>query len=422
MIDSPHTTNQELLIYNGRIAAETHFLSRGYVLVREGRIASVGRDWSALPPAQNSAAGRQGRTARREEIDAQGLIVAPGFIDMHTHGIQDVDFMEAEEEGFLRALREYARFGVTRVVATTLSIPFENIIAQCQRARKVMADPELGGALHGIHVEGPWLAPRARGGHAAEYLRVPEKKDVERLLADGGDVIRSVTFAPELPNSVWLTEALVYHGILPVLGHTEASFEDAEAVILAGARHVTHMYDTTLGYKENPDEALVMMPGMETAVLMSPEVSIELIGCPVHVPKPFFRFIDRVKPRDKKVIVSDSLVGTGKPEGTVLTYKDGRRVYVEKGVLRMIDEDPKVNGNLTGSAVTMNVGLRRLAEYTGLPVQEALRWGSINPATTLGIDRETGSIRVGKRADLVIMDEDFAVRMTFLGGRPIFAA
>jgi N-acetylglucosamine-6-phosphate deacetylase len=330
--------------------------------------------------------------------------------------------MEADEEGFLRALKEYARFGVTRVVATTLANPWDTIIAQCQRARKVQEDPELGAMLHGIHVEGPWLAPRARGGHAAEYLKVPEKKDVERLLAEAGDVIRTVTFAPELPNSVWLTEALVYHGIVPVLGHTEASFEDADRVILAGARHVTHMYDTTLGYKENPDEALVMMPGMETAVLMNPEVSIELIGCPVHVPRPFFRFIDRVKPRDKKVIVSDSLVGTGKPDGTVLTYKDGRQVYVEKGVLRMIDEDPAVNGNLTGSAVTMNVGLRRLREYADLPLHEALRWGSINPATTLGIDRQTGSLRVGKLADLVLMDEDFGVRQTFLAGRRAYSA
>ena len=405
--------DRELLIINGRIAAETHLLSRGYVLIREGRIASVGEDWQHLPAAP---------AERRETLDVGGLVVAPGFIDMHTHGIKDVDFMEADSEGFLCALGEYARFGVTRVVATTLANPLDNIIAQCARARKVQEDPRLGAMLHGVHVEGPWLAPRARGGHAAEYLKVPEKNDVERLLGEAGDVIKTVTFAPELPNSVWLTEQLAFRGIVPVLGHTEASFEDAERVILAGARHVTHMYDTTLGYKENPDEALVMMPGMETAVLMNPEVSIELIGCPVHVPRPFFRFIDRVKPRGKKVIVSDSLVGTGLPEGSILTYKDGRRVYVQEGVLRMIDEDPNVNGNLTGSAVTLNVGLRRLREYTGLPLEEALQWGSLNPAATLGIDRQTGSLRVGKQADLVVMDEQFEVRMTFVSGRRIHPA
>ena len=253
-----------------------------------------------------------------------------------------------------------------------------------------------------------------------EYLRIPEKGDVERLLGEVGDVIKTVTFAPELPNAVWLTEQLVRRNIVAVLGHTEAGFEDAERAILAGARHVTHMYDTTLGYKENPDEALVMMPGMETAVLLNDEVSIELIGCPVHVPQPFFRFIDKVKPRGKKVIVSDSLVGTGQPEGTVLTYKDGRKVYVAEGVLRMIDDDPKVNGNLTGSAVTMNVALRRLRDYTRIPLQEAIRWGSINPAATLGIQQETGSIRVGKSADLVLMDDDFKIKSTFLKGKRIF--
>jgi len=95
-------------------------------------------------------------------------------------------------------------------------------------------------------------------------------------------------------------------------------------------------------------------------------------------------------------------------------------VYVAEGVLRMIDEDPNINGNLTGSAATMNVALRRLREYTGIPTSEAILWGSLNPATTLGIERETGSIRIGKFADITLIDEDFNVRMTFLKGRPVF--
>ena len=397
-----------VLIYNGRIVAETHLLPSGYVLIQQSRIVSIGSDWAGLEADQR--------------FDAGGLIVSPGFIDMHTHGLGKLDFMESDTESVVQGLHDYAGFGITRVVASTLSNPLSTIIAQVQRLRLARENPEYGDMLHGVHVEGPWLAPRCRGGHALEYLRVPEKQDVERLLGEVGDVIKTVTFAPELPNSVWLTEQLVRHDIVPVLGHTEASFEDAERVILAGARHVTHMYDTTMGYKENPDEALVMMPGMETAVLMHDDVSIELIGCPVHVPPPFFRLINKVKPRDKKVIVSDSLVGTGQPDGTVLTYKDGREVYVSDGVLRMIDDDPNVHGNLTGSAVTMNVALRRLSDYAQIPVQEAIRWGSINPATTLGIQDETGSIRVGKFADLLLMDDDFQIVGTFLKGKRIFSA
>jgi N-acetylglucosamine-6-phosphate deacetylase len=397
-----------LLIFNGRIVAETATLASGYLLARDGRIASLGVDWTGV------------EAERR--IDARGLLVCPGLIDMHTHGIMDVSFMDSDVPVMVRGLAQYAAYGVTRVVGSTLANPYDTIIAQIARMRAVMENGEYGAMLHGAHMEGPWLAPRCRGGHDLRYLRTPEKADVQRILGEVGDVIRTVTFAPELPGSVWLAEQLAWRGIVPVLGHTEASYEDARAAILAGARHVTHMYDTTMGYKENPDEALVMMPGMETAVLSDDQVSIELIGCPVHVPRPFFRFIDKVKPRGKKVIVTDSLVGTGMPEGSVLTYTDGHKVYVEQGVLRMINDDPKVNGNLTGSAVTLNVGLRRLREYTGLPFDEAIQWVSLNPAAALGIEHETGSIKVGKLADLAVMDDACTVKMTFVKGRQVFPA
>jgi len=400
--------NKDILIHNGRILAETHFLASGYVLIRDGRIASLGPDSGGLEAA--------------ERIDAHGLIVSPGFVDMHTHGIRDSDFMASDVEGLVRGLAAYASFGVTRVCGATLANPWERIIAQVGRMRRAMEDREYGALLAGAHIEGPWLNPSQKGGHALEYLRLPEKAEVERLLGEVGEVIREVTYAPELPGAVWLTETLTGRGILPSIGHSEASFEQAEAAILAGARHVTHLYDAINGYRENPREALVMMPGVETAVLKHDEVSVELNGCPVHVPIPFWSFIDKVKPRDKKVVVTDSLVGTGMPEGTVLTYKDGRQVYVEKGVLRMIDKDPKIHGNLTGSAVTMNVALRRLMQYTGLPVQEAVRWVSLNPARALGLDRETGSLKVGKWADIALFDDTVEVRRTFLKGRQVYRA
>jgi len=398
--------NKDTLIYNGRIIAETHFLPRGYVLIRDGRIASIGEDWTGLEAA--------------ERLDAGGLIVSPGFIDMHTHGIRDTDFMASDAEGMVRGLAAYAGFGVTRVCGATLANPWERIIAQVREMRRAMEDREYGGLLAGAHIEGPWLNPAQKGGHALEYLRVPEKGEVDRLLGEVGDVIREVTFSPELPGAVWLTETLAQRGILPSIGHSEASFEQAEAVILAGARHVTHLYDALNGYKENPREALVMMPGVETAVLKHDSVSVELNGCPVHVPIPFWSFIDKVKPRGKKVVVTDSLVGTGMPEGTVLTYKDGRQVYVEKGVLRMIDPDPKIHGNLTGSAVTMNVALRRLRQYTGLPVHEAVRWVSLNPAMALGLDRETGSLKPGKWADITLFDDTVEVKRTLLRGKTVW--
>lgn len=397
-----------LVLANGVVFAEDRRIDRGYVVIDGERISEVG---------ENDPPGGIGG----EIVDVRGRIISPGFIDMHTHGIMNTDFMESSFELTEEALATYAKYGVTRIVATMLSNPIPNIITQGKVLREVKNNSPVGDLMHGVHVEGPWLAERCRGGHASEYLGNPNKEDAEAIIREIGDVVKTLTYAPELENAVWLTEKLRDAGIVPVFGHTEATFEEAERAILAGARHVTHMYDTTLGYKENPDEALVMMPGMETAVLYYDEVSIELIGCPVHVPKPFFKFIKKVKPPDKTIVVTDSLVGTGQPEGTVLTYKDGRKLYVEEGVLRMIDDDPKVHGNLTGSAVTMNVALRRLAEYAELEAHEAVRWGSINPALCLGIADETGSIKAGKFADITVMDENYDASLTLLKGSTVFA-
>ncbi|MEN3185693.1 MAG: N-acetylglucosamine-6-phosphate deacetylase [Atribacterota bacterium] len=395
----------DYLLYGGKVITENEVLPRGYVAICEGRIVSLGENWNEVK-AKNC-------------LDVSGFIVSPGFIDMHTHGIFDVDFVEGDVERIASGLSHYLSFGVTKVVASTISRPLPETVEQIQRLRQVK-ESNYGRILHGVHLEGPWLSPRCRGGHPLQYLRVPSKEDVAFVLGEVGDVLVTVTFAPELPNAVWLAETLTYRGIIPVIGHTEASYEEAERVIRAGARHVTHMYDGTLGYRENPQEALVMLPGVETAVLFYDTVSVELIGCPVHVPPPFFKFIHKVKPKGKKVLVTDSLVGTGMPEGTVLTYRDGRKVRVAENVIRMIDEDPAIDGNLTGSGVTMNVALRRLKEYTGIPLEEAIAWGAINPASVLGIDKEVGSIAVGKQADLVVIDENFEAQYTFLAGDLVF--
>jgi N-acetylglucosamine-6-phosphate deacetylase len=398
-----------LLLKNGRIITESGVLSGGYLLIEGENIVKIGCS-DRLPQAG-------------EVIDLGAKFVAPGFVDIHTHGIADSDFMAHDPDLLHRGIESYLRFGVTGILPSTVSITFDTIIEQIKLIRRVRDENTHGDIVLGVHVEGPWLSWRCRGGHPEEFLLVPEKEHVNRLIGEVGDIVKTVTFAPELDNAVWLCETLSLHGIIPVIGHTAATYDQTMDVIRAGARHVTHLFDADLGIHESETEALTFEPGMETAALIDDGVSVELIGCPIHVPKPLFKLVDKIKPRDKKILVSDSLIGAGMPDGSVISFRDGRQAEVSDGVLRMIYRDnPELHGNLTGSAITMNMAVKRLSEYIDAPLEEASRWATINPATLLGREQERGSLRVGKRADVVVFDDNVDVTMTILGGKPVYKA
>jgi len=396
-----------LLLKNGRIFAESGVLEKGYLFIEKGKISSVG-EGGHYPRADKT-------------IDVKGHIVSPGLIDIHTHGIFDVDFMGSGVDDLKRGFERYLQFGVTKILPTTLSNAFDIIIEQIDKIRRAKEKSPFGTMVHGVHLEGPWLVSRCKGGHPEKYLRMLVKKDVQKILGEAGDILKTVTFSPELDNSVWLCEILSLNGIIPVIGHTEATYDKTVEVIKGGARHVTHLFDATLGIRESATEALTMEPGMETAVLINDAVSVELIGCPIHVPQPLFRLVDKIKPHDKKILVSDSLVGAGLPEGTVVTFKDGRHAGVEEGVLRMIYKDnPELDHNLTGSAVTLNTAVERLSRFINAPLERAVLWATINPALLLGVSSETGSIRAGKNADIAVFDGNLTAKLTLLNGKIVY--
>jgi len=396
-----------LVLKNGRIFAESGVLTEGCLFVEDGMIKAIG--------------GMSGVRRSDETIDVRGNIISPGLIDIHTHGIFDTDFIGGSVESMMEGFEQYLQFGVTRIIPTTLSSPFDAIVEQVKKIGRARNRSPFGKMVLGVHVEGPWLASRCKGGHPEKYLRVPKKEDVKRLLGESDGLIRTVTFSPELDNAIWLCETLSVNGIVPVIGHTSATYEKTIEAIRAGARHVTHLFDATLGIRENETEALTMEPGMETAVLIHDAVSVELIGCPIHVPVPLFRLVNKIKPHDRKIIVSDSLVGAGRPDGTVVTFKDGRQAIVKEGVLRLVYPDnPELDGNLTGSAVTLNMAVRRLSRFIGEPLNRAIQWATINPALLMGIQSETGSLRVGKAADIAVFDPDFNAKMTILSGKIVY--
>lgn len=405
-----------IILYNGKILAESGIIEKGYIAIEDGKIVSIGSGDYSL---QNL---HPFRTRSIEKIDLKGLTVIPGFIDIHTHGLLDINVMEGEKKELEKLPAELVKFGVTGFLPTTMAYPIEGIINQVNKIREIQNNGRtLSQIILGVHLEGPWLSMKMRGAHNKEFVLVPQKEDVKRILEEIGDIVKTVTFSPEIENATWLAEELSSNGIIPVIGHTAATYQQTLEVIKAGARHVTHMFDAMLGYGENKNELGVIEPGVETAVLLNDTVSIELIGCPIHVPPPLLTLVDRIKPHDKKILVTDAGAGAGKPDGTIVELESGRNAYVKDGVLRLIDEnDPRLNNGLAGSAVTMNVALKRLVNIGQLKIENAIQWATINPAKLLGIESITGSIRNGKRANLAVIDENFGVKITILNGEIVF--
>ncbi len=406
----------EILLQNGRIFLESGVIERGYLLLRDGIIISVGP--MDITPSLNPSSLN---SSPRETIDLNGLIVLPGLIDIHTHGILNINILNCNEADIARMLGELIKYGVTGFLPTTMAFPLDRIINQVKNIKRVKDTHPLGSMILGVHLEGPWLSIKKRGAHAEKHLLIPQKKDIERVVEEIGDIVKTVTFSPEIENAPLLTEMLAQNGIIPVIGHTAATYKETMAVIERGARHVTHTFDAMHGFGEKGNEPGVMETGVETAVLINDSVSIELIGCPIHVPLPFFKLVDKIKPEDKKILITDAGIGTGMPNGTIVEIEPGRKAYVDGGVLRLTGErDPKLNGGLAGSAVTMNVALKRLVTLANIPLYKAIRWASSNPAILLGINNIMGSIRPGKKANITIINDNFKVKFTILEGKIVY--
>ncbi len=407
-----------ILLYNARIILEDEsIIEKGYLLLEGEKITSVGPIEEILPDYKP----KDNNIRLKEKIDLKDLTLLPGLIDIHIHGIQDINVIDCSETDIEKMLNELAKYGVTGFLPTTMAYPLDKIIEQVKKIKIVKDTNSLGTMIMGVHLEGPWLSMKMRGAHAREHVLTPRKKDIERIIKEIGDTVKTVTFSPEIENSILLTETLAQNDIIPVIGHTAATYEETIRVIKRGARHVTHTFDAMHGFREKSEEPGVMEPGVETAVLTNDSVSVELIGCPTHVPIPFFNLVDKIKPDDKKILVTDAGIGTGMPDGTIIEIEKGRKAYVKEGVLRLIaPDDPRLNNGLAGSAVTMNIALKRLVTLAGIPVERAIKWATLNPATLLGNNHTTGSIRPGKYADIIAIDENFNVKLTILKGKIVY--
>ncbi len=390
-----------IAILAGTILTPAEEIENGVILIDGHRIAEVGSNGSIkLPPGASV-------------IDHRDRIVTPGFIDMHIHGAVGHDFMEATPAAVSAIGSFLARHGTTSYVATTVTASVERTLqaatglgeivrAARQSDGRTPSSTQPAAQPLGVHFEGPFLNVIRRGAHPAADLQKPSLEILKKLLDATGGTALVLDLAPELDDALALLEYARAHGVRVGIGHSNATYEEAERAIAAGATHAVHIYNAMRPFSHRD-------AGIIGAALTDDRLSAELICDGLHVELAAIRLVVRAKGTGRIILITDSLSATGMPDGS---YQLGQfAVNVVGGVCRTVE------GNLAGSSITLEKALRNLVNFSGLSFKDCLPCATLNPARLLGFEKQKGVIATGADADLVVLDRDYTVMQAYVRGR-----
>lgn len=387
-----------LLIRRVRLVRPGAGTTEGDVLVRGGRIIAAGE----VPRPEAAAA--------TTVVDGGGLLLTPGLIDVHTHGLLRSLYENPPDgpEGLRGATAALARFGVTTVLPTIVPVPrtgWLERLAAIAAALPTVADAHLPG----LHLEGPFMAV---GGAACPTLP-GDLGLLEELLAACAHRVSVMSVSPDAPGILPVIRRLRERGVVVFLTHTRAGVEATEAALDAGAVHATHFYDVF--YPPAEADPGVRPAGAVEAILADPRASVDFIADGVHVHPTAIRAAVAAKTWRGVVLITDSNIGAGLPEGT---YDTPWGYPVTVSAARAARH--ATQGFLAGSALTMDRGMANLLAWLRLPPDQVWAMGTLNPARLLGLERK-GRLDPGADADLVLWDDDLRPARTWLGGRQVHA-
>ena len=391
---------KRIKIYNGKIITPYRIIAAGCLLIEDGIITGV--EETDIP------------VEGYREIDAKGQFIAPGFIDIHTHGGGGYDFLDGTREAFNKSAELHAQYGTTSLVPTATSGTGEELKKMLLAFREAKGSNSMGAELLGLHIEGPYFSMEQRGAQDPKYIRNPDPKEYEEICNLSDDIIRW-SAAPELPGALQFGRYLTQRGILPSIAHSNANSEEVERAFENGFRHVTHLYSGMSGvHRKN---AYRYAGVIESAFLMD-GLTVEIIADGAHLPASLLKLIYKIKGPDKIALVTDSMRGAGMPEGETLlgSLEKGQVVIIEDGVAKLPDRTA-----FAGSVATADRLVRNIITLADVPLTEAVRMMTMTPAAIMGIDKRKGSLIPGKDADIIIFDDNINIRMTMIAGNIVFA-
>ena len=358
----------------------------GHVSIREGRIDAVGPG------------------SRDQALDLGDRWLVPGYIDTHVHGGGGAQFNTADPDEVAAVARFHAAHGTTALLATIVPAPARELAAALGAiARCVPATRPGGAAVLGAHLEGPFLNPGLAGALDPGDFLEPDERVLGRLLAAGGESVRMMTLAPELPGALELVPRLAGAGVIVSIGHSDASYAQAHAAAAAGARSATHLFNAMPPFHHRE-------PGVLGATLDLPELNCELICDGIHVAPAAVRLAYRAKGQSGVRLITDATAAAGMPPGE---YRLGAASFVvAEGAA-----PGAANGTIAGSTLTMDDAVRNAVRFLELPVEQVVALASANPARLLGLDARKGAIAAGFDADLTVLNDELHACATMVAGR-----
>lgn len=326
-----------------------------------------------------------------EVIDAEGLLVLPGLVDIHSHGAAGEDFSDGNPEGLKKILQYEKRCGITSYCPTSMTFPKE-------RLRQIFASikgaqTEEGAKVVGINMEGPFLDPAKKGAHVEKWIAAPDVAFVRELNQDADSLVRLVTLAPNMDGAEEFIKEM-HEEVCISLGHTAADYDCASRAMKLGAHHVTHLYNAMQPFGHRA-------PGLIGAAMDDPECMVELICDGYHIHPSAIRAAFRMFGPERVILISDSMRATGMENGTYELGGQEVTVKDRKAVLK--------DGTLAGSATNLYGCMCKAVEF-GIPLEQAIMAVTANPARSIGIFDRVGSIRIGKQADLLLVSENLELK------------
>ena len=395
--------------YKGGPAMENLLLIKNAKIVTDGKtmhdsgilVDSCGRISDIFNMQDFDATKHHAQTT----YDAKELLVSPGLIDTHIHGIGGFGTDDSKTNSILEMSKSLASFGVTGFLPTLYAGSPSKMGKEASTVVEAMGK-EKGATILGINMEGPFLNPQKAGAQDSNALEKPNEKTFLDLENEAEGHLVCMTIAPELDNIEKITTLATKKGIVLLMGHTNATYEEAKKGIALGIRHATHTFNamSPLNHKN---------PGVAGAALIDDRMNCEIIADGVHVHKDLVTYMVQKKPKGKVVTITDSLTPTALGKG-IFIANGTEVVFGEKGAF--VDaHNPNL---LCGSALTLNIGVKNLVSW-GISLEEALATATCNPATIYGF-KEIGSIKKGHLANIAIFDKEFNAIDVFVQGRCVY--